>query len=333
MELAVSKGASRVVLAERCQIDLQDLEDQDKRVPMSKYITLMRAGKELCGDPALALHYGETIDLSEISIVGLLAHAAETMGDALVQINRYGRLVVEVEGLGTSSRFKLWRNRDNSGGLWLADTRANPNDFPELTESTFARMACRTRRFGGTPFLSAVHVTHAEPSHRAEYDRIFQAPIVFESDKNALLIDEAWTSHRIALAPKYVFGILTNHADTLLESLNSTESARGKVENLLLPLLHTGETRMNVIAGKLAFSRQTLFRKLKAEGVTFEQVLDALRQRMAEHYLSAKKVSVNETAYLVGFSDPAAFSRAFKRWTGSSPSEVRLPRNPRAKSD
>ncbi len=53
--------------------------------------------------------------------------------------------------------------------------------------------------------------------------------------------------------------------------------------------------------------------------MTFEKVLDELRHKLARHYLNDKKISVNETAYLVGFSDAAAFSRAFKRWTGSSP--------------
>jgi AraC-like DNA-binding protein len=70
-------------------------------------------------------------------------------------------------------------------------------------------------------------------------------------------------------------------------------------------------------------SRQTLYRRLKSEGVTFELVLDDLRRRMALDYLGARRVSVNETAYLVGFSDPAAFSRAFKRWTGHSPRQAR----------
>ena len=70
-------------------------------------------------------------------------------------------------------------------------------------------------------------------------------------------------------------------------------------------------------------SRQTLFRKLKAEGLTFEKVLDELRHKIALHYLAGKKVSVNETAYLVGFSEPSAFTRAFKRWTGASPRTVR----------
>jgi AraC-like DNA-binding protein len=80
---------------------------------------------------------------------------------------------------------------------------------------------------------------------------------------------------------------------------------------------------MGRVACHLGMSRQTLFRRLKVEGVTFELVLDDLRRTLALHYLGGQKVSVNETAYLVGFSEPAAFSRAFKRWTGSNPSEVR----------
>jgi AraC-like DNA-binding protein len=80
---------------------------------------------------------------------------------------------------------------------------------------------------------------------------------------------------------------------------------------------------MDAIAERMALSRQTLLRRLKDEGATFEKVLDELRHRLALDYLGAKKVSVNEAAYLVGFSDPAAFSRAFKRWTGSNPRAYR----------
>jgi AraC-like DNA-binding protein len=81
---------------------------------------------------------------------------------------------------------------------------------------------------------------------------------------------------------------------------------------------------VDIIAKKLGFSRQTLFRRLKVEGATFEKVLDELRHMLALHYLSGEKVSVNETAYLLGFSEPAAFSCAFKRWTGFSPRTMRL---------
>jgi AraC-like DNA-binding protein len=174
-----------------------------------------------------------------------------------------------------------------------------------------------------------VQVTHAAPEHRAEYDRVFRAPVVFNSGENAILVDEAWMNHRIALQPRYVFGILSEHADALLKSLEGSKSVRGCVESLLMPILHTGDTSMDTIASRLGLSRQTLLRRLKSEGTTFEKVLDELRRQLALGYLRGKKVSVNETAYLVGFSEPAAFSRAFKRWTGTSPRMMRdsVPRN------
>jgi AraC-like DNA-binding protein len=129
-----------------------------------------------------------------------------------------------------------------------------------------------------------------------------------------------------------VFGILSAHAEALLKSLQDSKTTRGRTESVLMPILHTGEASMDTVAAKLGVSRQTLFRRLKAEGVTYEKVLDELRHTMALHYLSGKKVSINETAYLVGFSEPAAFSRAFKRWTGSSPRTARLKTLKNAKS-
>jgi AraC-like DNA-binding protein len=122
---------------------------------------------------------------------------------------------------------------------------------------------------------------------------------------------------------RYVFGVLTDRGEALLAELEAAKTMRGRVEALIMPILHTGDVSAETIASKLGTSRQTVYRNLKAEGVTFEHVLDALRHRMALHYLAGKKVSVNETAYLVGFSEPSAFSRAFKRWTGKSPRAMR----------
>ena len=322
MDLAVSKGASRKLLAERSGIDPKDLRDQDNRIPFAKYVVLMRAGKELCNDPALALHFGEAFEITELSIVGLIAQAAETVADAFAQMNRYERLIADVDGMTAGNRLVLSRS---GGETWLIDTRKNPNEFPELTESSFARMAASSRGMpGGKSLMKAVHVTHAEPAYRAEYDRIFRVPVVFESDKNAVLMtDDSWLSLKNELPSRYVFGILSERAEALLKSLERAKSTRSCVESLLMPDLHTGNSSMNAIAGKLGISRQTLYRNLKAEGVSFEKVLDELRHKLALDYLSGKRVSVNETAYLVGFSDPAAFSRAFKRWTGFSPRSMR----------
>ncbi len=315
---AVSKGANEAVLLAQAGIDPADLADQDNRVPFANYVTLMRQAKRLTGDEALGLHYGEFNDFNEISVVGLIASASETMLDALLQLNRYNSLVIEVET--DSTRFKLERI---NGVLWLFDTRRNPNDFYELTESTFARMSVGARIFTQTPLVHEVHVTHPRPSYASEYQRVFQVPVTFSAAKNAVALTDAWATTRVAQQPRYVFGILSEHADKLLLALNASKTTHGRVESLLMPVLHTGDVSMDKIAETMAMSRQTLFRKLKDEGTTFEKVLDDLRHKLALHYLSGKKVSISETAYLVGFSEAAAFSRAFKRWTGKSPSEMR----------
>jgi AraC-like DNA-binding protein len=319
LEFAASKGASEQALCERSDIAPQALDDHDNRIPFASYFALVRAAQELCNDSALALHFAESIDLSEFSVVGLLTHASETMMEAFMQLNRYGRLVVELD-IGNPARFAL---DTSDGALWLVDTRADPDAFPELTESAFCRLTVGPRRFLPRPHVLEVHFTHAAPPHRAEYDRIFRCPVVCSSHRNAMRLDATMQFHRVAQQPRYVFGVLSAHADALLKELESSKTTRGRVESLLMPILHTGVASVDTIAGKLGLSRQTLYRKLKVEGVTFEQVLDELRHRLALHYLSGKKVSVNETAYLVGFSDPAAFSRAFKRWTGISPRDAR----------
>src|SRR5688572_4425495 len=222
MEYAVAQGAPREALAARSGIDPAAIEDHDLRVPMERYAALMRAAKALTGDEALALHFGEAVDMAPMSVVGLLLHASETFGEVLTQLNRYGRLIVEVE-TGAEERFQLQRS---DGRLWIVDHRPNPNAFSELTEATFARFVGRTRQFGLTGFAMSVHVTHPKPAHWREYERVFGRPAVFEADRNAMQIDEAWLSHRIALQPRYVFGILSEHAEALLEKLESARTTR-----------------------------------------------------------------------------------------------------------
>lgn len=319
VDLAAAKGVGRRALLERCRLEQEALEDRDRRIPFSQLVTLIRTAKELSHEPALALHFGELVDCAEYSIVTMISRTCATVADALVQRNRYGRLLAEIDCDGPD-RFVL---EPSGRSVWLIDTRKNPDQIPELTESVFAVVACGARAMREAPLLQAAHFTHEEPPYRAEYERVFRVPLVFRSRRNALLLDAAWLSQRLAAAPTYVFGILSAHADGLLDDLESSKTVRGRVESLLLPILHTGDVSMQRIAGELGISRQTLYRRLRAEGTTFEGVLNALRHRLALHYLRGGKVSVNETAYLVGFSEPAAFSRAFKRWTGQRPSSVR----------
>jgi AraC-like DNA-binding protein len=315
LDVAAELGASRAALLEASGIDPEELGDHDNRIALPKHMALVRAAKSLCGDPAFALHYGDSVNLAEVSVVGLIGYACATVADAFVQLQRYSRLIMDLD-LGVDERFQLVPDDE---GLWLVDRRPDPNENPELTEGTFAQMMNGMRRFGDTSFVLAVHVTHADPGYKSEYERIFDAPVTFESSRNAMRIDPAWLSRGVAQQPAYVFGVLSRHADELLARLDSDDSARGRVEELISQILHTGHVAMPLIAERMGCSRDTLYRRLKAEGVTFAAVLDEVRHRLALAYVRGGKVSVNETAYLVGFSDPASFSRAFKRWTGMSP--------------
>jgi AraC-like DNA-binding protein len=318
---AVAKGAPAECLSDRSGFDPCAISDPLARMPFATYMKVMRAGKELSGDPALALHFGEQVDLSEITVGCVIGGFAESGGDAFALMNRYSRLGVEAEGVGNGDRYVLERR---PGQLWMIDTRRNPNDFPELTETTFARMVCMSRQHrSGRPFFREVHVTHPEPvqpAHRGAYDRVLRIPVVFGSDRNAMLfVDDRWVAQRLPTSSPPVLNILSAHAEARLAHLERSATTRARVEHLIIPVLHGGGATVDAIAGRMGLSRQTLFRKLKAEGATFEQVLDELRHRLALDYLGQRETTVNQTARLVGFSDPAAFSRAFKRWTGCSP--------------
>lgn len=315
LDYAISRGADGEALARRSGIDTLAHADPDNRVPMSRYVALMRAASEACEDPAFALHYGAEIDLAEFSILGLLFNAAGSIVDGFNQVNRYGRLVVDVD-LPGSERAQFFRQ---DGALWAVDTRINPNAFPELTEATFARFIAMTRRSPHGHGVLQVQVTHPAPAYAEEYERVFHAPTTFGTTWNAMRLDEEWLSRSLGRPPSYAFGVLRQHAETLLGRLEKAETTKGQVESLLLPILHTGRASIGFVAAQMGVSRQTLYRRLRREGVTFEQVLDEIRRQLAIDYLSARRASVNETAYLIGFSSAGAFSRAFKRWTGTAP--------------
>ena len=314
---AIARGADSADLTERSGVDPATLIDPDARVPYDRYVALMRAAKASCGDPALALHLGAGNDFREYSVVGLICYAAPTMGAALGELNRYGRLVAEVDIPAQAQRFRVEREES---GTWLVDTRDDANDFPEMTEATWARFIGETRRhFPEAPFAIAVHVTHPAPTHAADYEAVFGVPVTFASDRNAILIDPSWLTVELHNPSRYAFGVLSERADRLMRELENDRSLRGRVESALIPMLHHGDVAMELIARQLGISRRTLSRRLKEEGAGYDALLDSLRQRMAINYLDGGRTSVNETAYLVGFSDPSAFSRAFKRWTDVSP--------------
>lgn len=316
---AESRGASRERLLAASGLSGADLSDQDARVPLAAYQALIAAGIEATGDTALLLRHTLQSKLETISVVGQIMHTAQSLAHSIAQLNRYLRLMADVDIAGAPDRYELLQR---GGSVWIVDHIAVTGPDYIGLEASFARFIGEFRRsFPDVPFALEMEVTYPPPPHAAEYPDLFRIPVRFGAARNALRIDPVWLSRESGFEPghAYSFGIFTRHADALLGALGRSEGLRDRIEAAILPDLHEGSVSMDKLARDLGMSRQTLYRRLKAEGETFAEIHDGLRRRMALDYLTARKVSVNEAAYLLGFSEASAFVRAFKRWTGHSP--------------
>ena len=320
VDYAVGRGADRADLLRSAGLTAQALADPDARLAFGAYVALLRGAEVALGDPAFALRLGEAVGMSKTSIVGLIMEASATMGEAFAQMQRYGRLAMAIAENEEGPGFAL---EMDGGRLMMVDHRRSSTSVPELVETDFARLVCGPRRFLPEPHVLSVEFARPQPSYWKEAERVFACPVRFGAGRNALELHPGIAGWPVARSPRYVFGVLTARADELIGDVTPAATVRAAVEAEVAKVLHLGEVRSDAISASLGMSRQTLFRRLSAEGTTFSAVLDGLRLRLASGYLKGGKVSVGETAYLVGFSDAAAFSRAFKRWTGVPPSEFR----------
>lgn len=319
IEFAIQRGVRRDQLLSAADLAGGHLEQPDGRIPLDAYVRLMRSASHLCADPAFALHFGETIDIREMSIAALLGQSLGTAMDVLGAVNRYVSLDIDVQTEG-DVRLELV---PRGGKLWLVDRRTVPNAFPELTESAFARMVAAARRIGLEMPIRELHVTHPAPTYRSEYERIFGVPIRFDSEWNALAIEVGAMAQVIALQPAYAGDIIAARADILLKQMHDARTTAGVVQEALNSLLREGKAQAAALAMELGLSRSTLYRRLKAEGTSFEDILQTTRLKLARELLLGGQMSIEDIGLRLGFAGGPSFSKAFKRWTGSSPGVAR----------
>ena len=111
----------------------------------------------------------------------------------------------------------------------------------------------------------------------------------------------------------------------LLAERHSVTGLQSTVANQLARLLPSGEARAAVVARQLGMSQRSLTRHLAEEGTTFAEILEQLRRRLASRYLADDRMSVQQTGWLLGYSEVGAFNHAYKRWTGTTPGRARKP--------
>ena len=324
---AASRGADRGALMRMAGIAPLDLTDSSARVPLARYVALLEASIELCNDTALPLKFGEHVPIDELSDVALVVANAASAEEGQAKMNRYIPLMMD-DGEESSAPRMDFVHR--SGKIWIRLASPIYARHPIVTEAAMARAVSSVRRMSRLYdvasttelFPEEIHFTWTEPAHRAEYDRLFGVPLVFGSDTNAFVVNAAFLSARMPQRFSAAVPALMAHADELLARLDRSTSLRARVDDELLRSFESGDVRMAKVAQQLGMSRATLLRRLRADGTTFAEVLENLRHERALRLLNEEKRSVSQTAHLLGFSDPAAFSRAFKRWTGVSPRDA-----------
>jgi AraC-like DNA-binding protein len=320
--LAVASGQSIEALEEirkRIGLDTGNFGNPDTRIPHQAIIETLEAVVQLTGDPTIGLRAGANVEPGDFDVVEYAARSMPTLGEAMMCFARYFRILNEAAQItvDTEGEHAVWRIRIVDG----VPQPAAANDFAITSGLGFAR-----RNVESYEPPREIWVTHDKPSYAAEYDRVWEAPVKFGAPYNAMFIRRERMSQPMLRANPKISAAFEAHARRLLEGLQKSDGVSGRVREEVARQLRTGLVNMRETARRLAMSTATLRRRLEEEESTFSDIVDDVRRRLADQYLGDPALTVTEIAFLLGFSDLAAFDRAFKRWTGLSPTVHRAQR-------
>lgn len=313
-------GADVGKVARQAGISLEALEDPDTRVPIERAIELSAFAARSIDDEALGLHLAEMYRPGAFGVLDYLAHSSRTLGEALHYLCRYNRLLqdaAETRLEVLSNRAVIWQRVFD--GVWFP---------PGLVENSMANLIVIARRLTGNDVIPVeVRFRHPAPSYTAEHARIFKAPVRFDADRDGIVLESRHLELPLVDADPNLCSILDRHAKKLIGELPRVAQFSARVRELAAGDLKSGSVTAERIARKLQMSVRTLRRRLDHEGETYESLVEQLRRALTEGYMHDAKLSVEQIALLVGYSEASAFRRAFRRWHGTSPARYRrLPR-------
>ncbi|MFN0253857.1 MAG: helix-turn-helix domain-containing protein, partial [Kofleriaceae bacterium] len=189
---------------------------------------------------------------------------------------------------------------------------------------SLAAMVTRARACAGAAWApDAVEVTFRAPPDLAELRRVFRCELRFGRAAPRLVCSRATWDAPVTDADPALLAVLEDHAQRLLRELPPTEDFVSRVRRVISHELGGGEPSTAHIARSLGTSERTLQRRLSEAGQTFANLLDETRAATAKAHLRDPAMSLSSIAFLLGFADQSAFTRAFRRWTGATPSAFR----------
>jgi AraC-like DNA-binding protein len=283
--------------------------DPDGRIPRSVAMELCVLQADAIPDIGLrAAALTEAQDL----VLEYAARSAPTLGDAAHCLIRYSRVMDDAAdmSLDAEGEHAVWRFR-LKGGLGQP---AAANDFALATAIAFSR---RNVSIYEPPV--EVHFVHDEPSYASRYERVFEAPVRFGAECNAIVIRRERLAVPMLRANPNMARAFERRAEQLIERLEKSEGLMGTIRRGLLEQLPRGPVSMPAIAESQGIAVATLRRRLRDEGTTFESILEEVRRSLATEYLKDPELNLTEIAFLLGYGNVTSFTRAFQRWTGTTP--------------
>ncbi len=297
-----------------------DLAATDTRVPLSAMSEVIsRAASSELG-PLFGLKFAEHVHATTYHAFGLMLLSSTTLRAFCNRLQRYYAWV----SMGKSVLFE--EDEDSARLIYQHSPEQNPSERDWLVQASgWAATWIRMLRMSLRPDFSPASVTFTSPEpagFREEYEHYFGCPVTFGQDEDAIVFDSAALDEPLPggnaeLARRSEFLVFSE-----VRALGVFDPVNG-VRLALFELLPRGRSAIADVAEELGLPETELAAALKRSGVNFPQVLTDTRKELADEYIRRADLSVNEIAYMLGFSDCSNFARSFRRWTGQSPSAFR----------
>jgi AraC-like DNA-binding protein len=280
---------------------------------------LYSAIQEVSGDPLIGLKLVSEERIERYSPTAIAALYSRSFRDALDRIARYKRLTCPEE-----IRVVDRRNECTVEFAWLLAEQAEP---ATLIDVCFAWIVTIGRRGTGkrvTPLR--VELTRPE-GNRPLYEQYFGCSVNFGAPHNRLIFHSDDIAQPFLTHNPDLLEMVAPQLEAELRQQLANKSLQEQVKGILKKFLAGQRPRLEDVARELRVSARTLQRRLLAEQLTFQNLVEGARREMAQHYLLQSSLELNETAYLLGYEDPNSFIRAFHQWEGTSPGEWRSTHN------
>ncbi|MEM8795540.1 MAG: AraC family transcriptional regulator [Pseudomonadota bacterium] len=329
MGAVTSVFVRKVVNAVREEVDASSLlksvgidpdADMDVRAMVSDhayYGMLERIARTIDDATGLPLRVGGSMRCDDYGAFGLAWKTAPTLRGSIARAERYWRLLTSVTDYelrqdDDKAIFVLNRAGERRLGLRLSN------------ENSLASVVSIIREISPVPFSPLkVLFKHPAPETVAAHELYFGCPCVWEADLDALVLSAEALATENQKGDAALSAFFTSHLDDELEQVQREETIGEQVRATIAASLSDGVPKAQMIAKRLGLSERTLQRRLDAEGLSFQKLLDEVRKQMAESFLVNSDYSIAEIAFLTGFSEQSALNRAFKRWHDRTPASFR----------